>query len=416
MAKTLLTNSEEAKVLKTVFGPYNTQQFIQTSEVFGMSKKISGFTGSEKKIAFRGSAGAGVGAGVGGLPEASQHSYLTAVLTRKKSYARVDIDRETALATRDDKGAFVAFMKEYNDVAVTSFNLNIERQIIANDITGSGILASGHPTDVSGQDIVLANTDEFTIPLPLTSNMYHFQVGHLVNINAETTRLKVIDIVNTATVKSVTLKGTSARLTALVGAAANSREFQAADAIYMQGSRNAELQGIRGVLLNTATAYKGQAVGPNWISVNVNKAGALALTDLDNVIIDMQVKTGETPTIILASPKQYKALLALLPSAKTYNVPAREYKGQISYSAIEYQSSAGPVPIKMNRFVPDAEIFFLNTNHIEFHMLDAPMWLAKQDGSVLRDREDEDAMEGRYGVYWDLFVNPNFQGILRGLT
>jgi hypothetical protein len=414
MSRTLLTNTEEAKVLKTVFGPYNTQQFVQTSIVFGMAKKISGFTGKNKEIAFRGSAGAGVGAGVGGLPEASQHAYLKAVLTRKKSYARVDIDRETALATRDDKGAFVAFMKEYNDVAITSFNLNIERQIIANDIAGAGSLAVGEAA--TGMDVTVANTDEYTVPLPLTTNMFHFQVGHLVNINSETTRLKVIKVVSTATAKSVTLKGVSARLAALEAAATDAGEFSAADNIYMQGSKDAELAGIRGVLLATdGDTYKSQIIGNNFVSVNVNKAGALALTDLDDVIIDLQVKA-EAPTIILASPKQYKKILALLPSQKTYNVPAREYKGQISYSALEYQSSAGPIPIRMNRFVPDSEIFFLNMNHIEFHMLDAPMWLAKQDGSVLRDREDEDAMEGRYGVYWDLFVNPQFQGILRGLT
>jgi len=413
MSRTLLTNTEEAKVLKTVFGPYNTQQFVQSSEVFGLAKKISGFTGKNKEIAFRGSAGAGVGAGVGGLPEASQHAYLKATLTRKKSYARVDIDRETALATRDDKGAFVAFMKEYNDVAVTSFNLNIERQIIANDVNGAGSLAVG--AAATGMDVTVANTDEYTIPLPLTSNMYHFQVGHLLNVNSETTRVKVIAIVNTSTVKSVTVKGTSARLATLAAAAADAGEFSASDNLYMQGSKDSELSGIRGVLLATSGSYKGQAIGNNWVSTNVNKAGALVLTDLDDVIIDMQVKN-EAPTIILASPKQYKKILSLLPSAKTYNVPAREYKGQISYSAIEYQSSAGPIPIKMNRFVPESEIFFLNMNHIEFHMLDAPMWLAKQDGSVLRDREDEDAMEGRYGVYWDLFVNPNFQGIIRGLT
>lgn len=412
MSQVNIANASEAVVVKNTFGDYNKAQFIQSSPVFGLCKKITGFTGSEKKITFRGSAGAGVGAGVGGLPEASQHDFLKAVLTRKTSYARIDLDRQSVEATRDNKGAFVSFLSEYNEVAVTSFNLNAERQIVANDIAGAGALAVGGAT----ADVVLANSNEFTITLPATSNMYHFQVGHLVNINTESTRLKVINIDHD--LKTVTLKGASTRLTAIMAELATDRLFEASDAIYMQGSKDAELPGIRGVLLAAPGAvYKTQTIGNNWKSENKDASGALISTQLLNeVIVKMFTKTGKNPSVIMMSPTQYTLLLDQLEDQKTYNVPAKEYKGKISYSAIEYQSTTGPIPIMMNRFVPSAEVFLLDMNEIELHMIDMPKWLGYKDGTVLRDREEQDAYEGRYGVYWDLFVNPNFQGIIRNLA
>ena len=114
---------------------------------------------------------------------------------------------------------------------------------------------------------------------------------------------------------------------------------------------------------------------------------------------------------------QYIKLLNLLEDQKVYNLPARDakFKGQISFSAIEYISPDGKIPVVPSRFMDSDEIFFLNDNHLELHCRPGGFEWFDEDGTVFL-RESTDSYEARYGGYAEMFANPHFHGRLHTLA
>ena len=113
---------------------------------------------------------------------------------------------------------------------------------------------------------------------------------------------------------------------------------------------------------------------------------------------------------------QYIKFLNLLEDQKTYNLPARDkkYKGQVSFSAIEYIGPEGKIPVILSRFMDDDKVYALNEDHIEMCLRPGGFEWFSDDGSVFL-RETTDSYEARYGGYGQLFVNPHFQGYLHSL-
>jgi hypothetical protein len=245
------------------------------------------------------------------------------------------------------------------------------------------------------------------------------EIGDLVNINDETADLEVVDVNVVSAVPGaidieISLVGSSTRLDALVAAP---NGLDATDDIFMQGSKDNELQGLESIIAATSGSYKGITVGRRWKSYSKDASSAALSTDLMNdVVVNIKRQSGESPDMILASYAQYIKLLNLLEDHKRYQLPARDkkFKGQISFSGVEYMSPDGVIPVMASRFVSDEKMLFLNSNHIELCCRPGGFEWFDEDGTVFL-RESGDSYEARYGGYCDFFVNPHFQGQLDNL-
>jgi len=78
--------------------------------LLGRVKKSYNFTGKQLQITIPQSFAGGVGSGT--LPKANTAIYSEAVITAKKMYAVVEVDRETIKAALNDEGSFVRATKE----------------------------------------------------------------------------------------------------------------------------------------------------------------------------------------------------------------------------------------------------------------------------------------------------------------
>jgi hypothetical protein len=382
------------------------KQFNQSTPIFARCKKKTDFIGSHKELAVVQSHGGGVGAG--SLPTPSVNKIGKAIITSKSVYATVSIDRESMKAARTDEGAFVRFTKFPVEIATKSFNRNLERMITIGDASGSGALALGdNTTNVSGDG---STGTPYIITLASNSVMDSFEEGDLLNVNSETTDLKIVDIDIAA--KTLSLVGTSVRLAALTG----SGPFATADIVYMQGSKDNEMVGLRGILKATSGSLYNIQVGRRWKSYQKDASSTALSTDLMNdVVLNVKKQSGESPNLILTSYAQYIALLNLLEDHKRYPISARDpkLKGIVSFAALEYMSADGPIPVVPSRFMYDDEMFFLNDKHMELHLRGSFEWF-DEDGTVFL-REAGDSYEARYGGYGQHFCNPHFQGILQNL-
>jgi len=306
-------------------------------------------------------------------------------------------------------------------IATKSFNRNLERMLTRAPADGSLAAGSAGNSSVTGDGsastpYIVSLDDAGVYSLAHAESI---EIGDLVNINDETADLEVVDVNVVSAVPGsidieISLVGSSTRLDALVAAP---NGLDAADDIFMQGSKDNELQGLESIIAATSGSYKGISVGRRWKSYSKDAATAALSTDLMNdVVVNIKRQSGESPDMILASYAQYIKLLNLLEDHKRYQLPARDkkFKGQISFSGVEYMSPDGVIPVMASRFVSDEKMLFLNSNHIELCCRPGGFEWFDEDGTVFL-RESGDSYEARYGGYCDFFVNPHFQGQLDNL-
>lgn len=397
------TQDTEKLLLKKTYDRHIDKQFNKDNVLFGRMKKRYDFEGEDKAIAIEQSIGGGRSSG--SLPTPNRNKTSKAVLTTKKLYASVRVDRESMLAARSNVGAFVRFTEYPVKVAQQGFNSNVERQLMLNDITGSGALFSSTTALVTGAGTA---GSPYIVTLNADSIMESVEEGDLLNAGTETTELEVVNVIDGAS-KQIAVVGSSALLAAQVSVGATT-------ALYMQKSKDNELIGLQGVLKATSGNYKGVAIARRYQAHQKALSGVLALADLNEVIIKMKRKCGETPDVILVNDLIFAKILSLSENQKYYNLPARgEFKAQISFSGIEYIGPDGAIPVIMNRFMPQDEIYFLNTAHIELHARSKPEWF-DEDGTVFLRDTDADSYSARYGMYCDVFINPHFQGIMTAVA
>jgi hypothetical protein len=415
MSSWTYTASNEANLMKIKYAKLIEKQFNQENPLFARIKKSQDFVGSQKDYPVVQSIGGGVGAG--SLPTANENKISKAVLTTKKLYAVVSIDRETMKAAKTDEGSFVRMTKYPVKIATKSFNRNLERMITRAPLDGSGTLVAGN----AGNSVTSGagtSADPYVISLDAATvyslaHIESIEVGDIVEIAGENTALEVVDVVvNDATPGSidfdVKVVGTSVTLATPAAFTGD---------LVMQKSEDNELAGLEGVLGASSGSYKGITIGRRWQSYSKDAASAALSTDLMNdVVVNIKRQSGESPDMILTSYHQYIKLLNLLEDQKRYNLPAKgKFKGQISFSGIEYMSPDGMIPVVPSRFVSDEKMLFINSNHIELSCRPGGFEWFDEDGTVFL-REAADSYEARYGGYCDLMINPHFQGQLDNLA
>lgn len=414
-------NSTESNLMKVKYGKLIEKQFNQSSVIIARAKKKEDFVGSQIEVPIVQSIGGGVGAG--SLPTASENKIAKATITSKKLYAVTSIDRESMKAAKTDEGSFVRFTKFPVKIATESFNRNVERMMLRGDASGSGALITGN----AGNSVVTGSgtaCDPYLVDLDNASTYFpaHFEQleeGDLVNINSETTDLEVVAVSVTDAsgyaTGTISLVGTSSRLATLAGGCGTA--FGASDKIYMQNSKDNEMLGIDGVVNATGGSLYGVTVARRWKSYIKTASAALSTDLMNDVVLNVKRQCGKAPNLIVTSYHQFIKFLNLLEDHKRYPIEARDKKlvGQVSFSAIEYISPDGVIPVIASRFCDGDKMYFLNDEHMELHLRPGGFEWFDEDGTVFL-RESGDSYEARYGGYGQFFINPHFQGILKSLT
>jgi hypothetical protein len=234
------------------------------------------------------------------------------------------------------------------------------------------------------------------------------------NYDTETTLLEVTDY--DPTTKIVSLVGTSAGLTALVGGPG---PVTVGTFFHMQGSKDNDPSGIKGVLDATSGSLYTIPVQRRWKAAAQAAAGGAGITTdfMNTDMLEIQRKCGKVPDLIMTSFTQFRKILNLLEDQKEYLVEPRaeDLKGKISFKGVEFMSAAGAVPIFPERFIEDDRIYYINSDFIEiFHRPDFG-WF-DDDGTVFLRTASSDSYEARYGGYLETFVVPSFHGVRSGLA
>ncbi len=419
VSTTTLSNLFKIKYGKKSFAVFNTSTplWSRVKKNHGEFKgKTSGLT-INAVLGFTGSVGAAV------IPEANVFTDVNAVLTRKKQYARMLLDREAMVASEGKDAAFEQVTKYQVKKCVESFMRNMERQLFA--IENGMIFQGDGTTNVTGN----GSTGTPYLVIGLASNWVDgfVEVGDSIQVAGETTILRISNVVRST--RQVALVGTSAALAAAAGGpSATSAKFyiQGINAAAATPTSGNDITSILQVCKATSSTLYGVSVGERFQSQQINAASAGITTDLINQLVtQVEQFAGESPDILVTSYKQYRKLQDLLGDKLRYmDVTNREKmfrKAEFNMQGIQWNTTSGVIPVVTSKMCPDDHFFALNTDNISLFTSEAPKWF-DEDGTVLlrtgftSGSTTSDSYEARYGLYGELFVHPQAQGVLYGLA
>ena len=345
--------SEASALFKIKYEKLSENVYNSANVLLGRVKKSYNFTGKQLQITIPQSFAGGVGSG--SLPKANTAIYSEAVITAKKMYAVVEIDRESIKAALSDEGAFVRATKEVVQKGVESFMRNLSRALF-ND--GSGVL--GTVGSISGSVVTISDFKEA-----------NFEERDLINaLDVSVTPNPAIIGGNTPEV--VEIQEVDAEL-GTVTLSAIPTGLAAGDKLIMQGSYNNDPEGLKLLDKSAPDSSYGITHGRRWQAQQKDASSAAVSTDLLNeMMLKVKKACGKSPNLIVCSFKQYEKILNLLEDQKRYTVNTRaglksKSGADISFSGVEFMSVDGPVGIFPERFVEDDRIYLLNDNHIQIH-------------------------------------------------
>lgn len=390
--------SSATNLFKIKYGKLSDNVYNSANVLLGRCKKNYEFVGKQLFVPVPTSFQGGVGSG--SLPTANVANYKDAIITAKKMYSVVEIDREAIHASANDEGSFVRGTKHVIQKGVESWMRNMSRALF-NDGTGAlGTTTAAVATGTATAPVVIISA--------ATWKEANFEEKDYINVDSLSSVWEITDVVpSTRTVTLARISG-SDDLTAIA----------TAKVLYMQNSKNNDPQGLKGVCDATGGSLYDVPVARRWQSTQIAAGGAGLTTDIMNQgMLDVQRKSGKVPNLILCSFTQYRKLLNVLEDQKQYIVEPRsaDLKGKVSFKGVEFMSSAGAVGVFPERFCDDDRMYLLNDNYIDIHHRPGFGWF-EDDGTVFLRKASSDAYEARYGGYMEAYIVPSFQGVITGLA
>jgi len=397
MAQFSLTTA--SNLFKIKYGKLAENTYNSANVLLGRVKKDFDFTGKRMDIAVPTSFAGGVGSG--SLPTPNYAAVQDAVIEAKKMYAVGQVDRESIKAASSNEGSFVELTKFSTQKAVESWMRNMSRALF-NDGSGSLGQFSGSASGTASAPVVTITAASW--------KEANLEEKDYVNVNTLASVWEVVSVDPATRAVSLSRISGSDDLTA-IGAGTHT--------VYMQNSRNADPQGLKGVLDATSGSLYGVSVGRRWQAAAQIAAGGAGITPdaLNQGMMEIQRKSGKVPNLIVTSFTQYRKLLNLLEDQKQYLLDPRssELVGKISFRGLEFMSAAGPVGIFPERFCEDDRVYLLNDNFITIkHRPDFGFF--DDDGTVFLRDASSDSYSFRYGGYLQSYIVPSFHGVISGLA
>lgn len=366
----MITLSSAENVLKDVYlGVIADQINTKTNPLFGAIKKSTrNIVGKEVRVVAPIGINGGIMAGeeTSDLPDGVDTPYLSFVAPLKNLYGRFEISDKAIRCSSTDVNAFVNLLQDGMDSLLKASIFNLSRMIY-----GDGTGALGKLTVGSGDAVTIDNAEA------VAPGMY-------VDVYASGT-LKA----NNVFVKSVDKLSKSILLT-------TSETLATGDEIYVHGSKDNEIVGLKGIVSNPTLYGVKKADFPILNAKTYTGTTSTAFDEdyVQSVIDDLEM-SGTTVNFINCSyelKRIYQKYMTL-------------YKKNIEYATLadgmKVITHFG-TPIVPTNQVGAGEAYFLNTNDFTFFELGDWKWLEDESGRILKQHPTKPAFSATLVKYTEL--------------
>lgn len=381
--------------LKELYNDQVVQNLVyRDNPFFAMLKKKTDFEGKYKPIPI-----------ITGASQGRSSTFSTAqtnqsavqiesfFLTRKSDYSIAQIDNQTMLASRSNKGAFLEAAKTAIDGAIRSITLSISSSLFRSGTGSIGQIATGGIT--SG-----------VITLSDPNSVVQFEKNMVLQANAtdggSSPRAAlgyVVAVDRTA--------GTVTVSTSMGGAAASPALWAAGDYLLVQGDLNVKPSGLAAWLPSAAPTSGDNFYGVDR-SVDPTRLAGIrydgsaqsieeALVDASNLL----AREGGQPDVCIMSFASYSALIKAL-GTKVQYIDV-EGPAKIAFRGVQITGANSQIRVFPDRNCPAQTAYLLTMSSWSLEGLgEVPMINKSPDGLEMLRVSNADAGELRVSAYYNL--------------
>lgn len=395
IANSVMTDSFKTDYLDKMSAPINRRYPIKS-----LIRHDNGATGNvQAHLALFSDVG---GFGSGSIPPAGAYKSKQTNYTLKNLYFRARIDRKSIMLSEDPEGAFMKQMVQAMEGGKNTIDRNIERQLVQG--TGTGALGTNDTSSVTDN-----GGGSYTCLITAASWCRdNFRMEDLLNVGATGTSVfKVTSVApSTRAVTVLRLDGSDVPVDA--------------DIWYRPGSKDNEMQGLRGVLQASSSTKYGISIGDGWQSQHYNASGK-PLTEgmLIDLIYNVHDECGDFPDALIVSHTQRKKLYELARDKALTIVDRSVEKDGIQLGIFPHILLEGKeVKIIVSQHMIASEAFLVNTDKVAFRSAGKGEFVQGTDGLL----HYEGALNGSdvYSLVWaqyaEIFIHPAYHGEFNSLS
>lgn len=363
--------------LNTKTNPFYNKIAMGNEDIVGKSV-VSGV-----KIGING--GIGAGGESGNLPIASGNNYCMLKADLKNIYGNIELSDKVIRASRTSAGSLVNILNAEMEGLLEAAKFNFGRMLFQK---GNGILATVG---------TLEEATSYTIlPVSETRNLIE---GMLIDVTSATSvksgghKITLVDRANGTITVTPSVKAAS-----LVAKDDN---------ITLQQSLNNEIFGLPYLFSSDPQFYGNIRNNLQNILPATNSLNDVLTTDVIQEQLDfLEERSGGEINLIICSYDVRRKYLQHL-QANRINVDYFNIDG--GFKAISYNG----IPIVADRFCPEGQMYFLNTNDFKLQQLCDWKWLEGEGGSVLRQMDNKPCYQATLVKYANLIcTRPTGQGLI----
>jgi hypothetical protein len=338
-------------------------------------------------------------------------------LDHKDLFATAYADAKTISLTR--RGKKVAHGSVL-DTEIKSKILNFKRQIeIALHGYGDGRLGTADgstPTGTAANPVVIMSSTDWC--------PFRWEVKDIVQVGSATDNYEVTAV--NPTTRAISLERLDGSVDLTSGALSS--------VFYLQHSKDNAWHGLAEVADATSGTLYSITVGRRWQSTQYTATGAITPSMLRRRALNVRNLTGQLPTCIECSTKQYDQLMVYADSLQEVEVkPRRPHSldkeghfvelgddhnplyAQLGFEAMALALPGKKIPIFDNRMIEDDRTYLLNTDKIKLRLTSDNMHWLRQGSDVWLRVSGTKFYEAIYAAFGNVYINPTFQAVITSL-
>ena len=361
--------------------PFLAQIKQTTKDVYGKEVR--------KVVSYGINGGIGAGSEDGALPKSGNNNYKYMVSTLKNLYGTIEISDKAIRASASDSGALVNLLEAEMEGLVKASSFNLSRMLFGD---GSGILCQ--IDSLEGGIVTIMGGDTRNIKEGMLVDIRY--PGGAVVDGLEGVRVLFIKSDTQFVIESSTTMGNVIQ----------------GGKVTLQNSLDKEITGLEKIFSDTDPYLYGIDRDMNsWCKpYKLNSTGDITEMKIQKAIDEIELKSGETPNVIICSWGVRRALQYLF-TIKGMMFDTVELKG--GYKAMSYNG----IPVIVDRHCPNGYMYLLNTNFFELDQLCDWSWLTDDDGRVLKQVPGKATYMATLVKYAELMcTKPSAQGLLTGIN
>lgn len=386
----MITVSSAEKALKEVYlGVIGNQLNLGTNPLLTKIKHTTNNVyGNEvvKTLSYGISGGITAAAEADELPGSYNKDFLQIRSTLKNLYGTLEISDKALKCSQSSAGAFVNLLNDEMESLIKASTFNLSRMLYGD---GTGIIAT-----ITGNNAVADTALTFDSVRNIVENM-------AIRLVTPTKMYAQYD--------PIVVKGINRATNTITTNRMLEKDFNGYMISTLRGLNN-EITGL-GSLFDGTTIYGLKKSNYPWLQpCTKSGVGELSETVIQSAIDEVAEASGEDVDFISCSAGVRRAYQDSM-STMRRNIDVMNIEG--GFKAISYNG----IPLVVDRFVKNDEMYLLNTKHFEMCQLGDWQWLEGNDGKIIKQKDNYPVYTATLVKYAELVCDkPNAQARLSGIT